>query len=231
METLKKSDSIEIWVNHFIESTDTTLDNISQRERIRMALNSYYETQRDEEAPIMVPKDAKIKPRLTISKTVIGGAGRKGSVSLMGTGNVEEAVSIKEDLNIQRALTITNLALGSDNYDKVLIKSYVEQSYSTDTVFPSSIQIITESFETYSRTVILTEAQKVKVGDSGSVECIANFGACTVGDVYKGKWLQASFPDQLKLELDRLPRSTSHPIIFLNKDTNKVSISKQFKLQ
>lgn len=230
MEALKKSDPVEVWIEEFVESVQPEFDGKSQKERTTAALQAYYAAQGNEEAPLMAPKNANIKPRIHIIKTVAG-EGRPGSVALTGHGNVKEEITMKEDLNIKRAYAITKLALHED-IDDVLIKAYVEHSYDPAVTFPSSIQIISDSFEDFKKSVTLTESNTVKVGDDGSVKCVEKFGACKVGDVYKGTWKQAAFSHQLRLDIDRaLPGATRHPDIFLDKNTGKVSISKQFELQ
>jgi len=150
MELPSKSDPIEAWIKVFVDSSDVMFDDKSQKERTIMALEAYYAAQRNEEAPIMAPKNAELKPRLNIIKTVTGGAGRKGSVSLMGTGNVKEEVVIKEDLGIKRAISIVKLSLPQDT-DLTLIESFVEATYNINEPFPSSIQTIKETFNKFNK--------------------------------------------------------------------------------
>lgn len=231
LETLNKSDSVEVWIDAFVNSTDPEFDGESEKERTKRALTAYYAAQQTEEAPLMVPKNTVVKPRINIIKVVSIGGGRSGSVSLMGNGNVQEETTMKQNLDIKRAHAITKLALHKDNS---LIESFVEHTYNNSTKeFPSSIQIISDAFEAYERSVgILESIHNLKIGDKSTVEYIGGPGIFKSGETFEGIWKQAAFPHQLRLDLDAtLPRGAAHPPIFYDKNTGKISITKNFKLQ
>jgi len=147
-ETLRKSDPVEVWIEKIVNSRDSQFNNMTKEERTEKALELYYEAQRNEEAPIMAPKNTDIRPRLTIVKSVDTEA-RKGSVSLMGNGNVLEKKD-KDILKKDRAIAITKLSL-QKNIDEELIESYVYYMISNSKTFPSSIQVVIDTFEEFNK--------------------------------------------------------------------------------
>lgn len=150
-ETLKNSDPIEMWVEKFILSTDPRFDHMNKNERTEQALESYYESQSlNDEAPLIAPKNADIRPRLTIVRSVDTEA-RRGSVSLMGNGNVLEKNANKAKLKKNRAIAITKLSLPKE-LDESLIEAYIDDMISKNQKeFPSSIQVIIDTFEEFNK--------------------------------------------------------------------------------
>ena len=68
-------------------------------------------------------------------------------------------------------------------------------------------------------------------GSESSVKCVKPWGACKVGNVYKGIWKPAARPNQLTLDLNHsLPGATAHPTIFYNKSNKQLDLPKQFEL-
>ena len=152
MELPSKSDNIETWIKVFSDSTDSIFNNMSLDDRISKAIEAYYDAQRNEEVPLMVPKNANIKPRLNIIK-IVGDDIRPGSVSLMGNNDVkEETLPIKENLNIKRVKAIIQLALPENTKDE-LIESYINYAYDETKPFSSSIQDITDSFNQFTKSL------------------------------------------------------------------------------
>jgi len=151
-ETLKKSASIEDWIDDFVNSDNPMFSGDSTKKRTERAMAAYFKAHPNEEGPLMAPKNANTKPYVNIIKIVSTGGGREGSVSLMGNGNVQEDISIKEDLGIARAIAIVQLSLPK-NTDQSLIESFVDSIYNPNKAFPTSIQEITDSFNKYNRTL------------------------------------------------------------------------------
>ena len=150
LETLRKSDPIELWVEKIVNSSDSQFNDMCKEERIEKALDLYYESQRTEEAPIMAPKNVDIRPRLTIVRSVDSEA-RRGSVSLMGNGNVlEKKTKDKDILKKDRAVAITKLSLPKTT-DESIIESYVEYMIAKTQHFPSSIQVVIDTFEEFNK--------------------------------------------------------------------------------
>lgn len=78
---------------------------------------------------------------------------------------------------------------------------------------------------------LFEETHDISIGDSGKVKCIKFWGACQVGKIYTGKWKQAAFSHQLRLELGNLPLATIHPSIFFDKNTKQINITKNFSYE
>jgi hypothetical protein len=74
------------------------------------------------------------------------------------------------------------------------------------------------------------EAGGIDKGETAKIRCIGSHGACRIGDTYNGRWVASARSNVLRLEVDNLPGATQHPIIFYDKNTNYISIPKQFKL-
>jgi len=140
----------------------------------------------------------------------------------MALGAYYAAKKQNESLTEKRAVKILELATG--NNDTEFLKFFYE---SDNTIIEKSSLHIRDSYEAF--LFNLLEAT-VAIGSKAKVKCVMRWGACTVGDEYDGVWKQAAWPHQLRLDLWNLPRATSHPTIFFDKNTKQVSIPKQFEL-
>lgn len=129
----------------------------------------------------------------------------------------------EESVQDRREQRIVELATKST--DENLVKFFLESNPDAATKTVLDIHDLYEDF-----VFDLAEAA-ITIGSVGKVKCIARWGACTIGKEYEGIWKPASRPNQLRLDLDAsLPRATSHPIIFFDKNTSKLDIQKQFEL-
>lgn len=141
----------------------------------------------------------------------------------MALGAFYAAQKKNETLQEKRDFRIVSLATKST--DENIIKFFIESAPEIATKAVLNIKDLYEDF-----VFDLAEAA-ITVGSTGNVKCIQRWGACAVGKVYEGIWKPSARPNQLKLDLDAvLPGATSHPIIFFDKNTNQLTLPKQFEL-
>lgn len=134
-----------------------------------------------------------------------------------GAQKKEDTIQEKRDLRI--------VSLATNDADENILRFFLE---SNDDIVSKSVLKIKDLYEAFIFDLI--EAA-ITVGEKGTVKCVKQFGACKIGDTYTGVWRQAAWQHQLRLDLDRvLPRATAHPMIFFDKNTNQLTIPKQFEL-
>lgn len=141
----------------------------------------------------------------------------------MALGAFYAAQKKNESVQEKRDQRIVSLATKST--DENIVKFFIESNPEAPSKAVLEIKDLFEDFM-----FDLVEAA-ITVGSTGSVKCIQRWGACTIGKVYEGIWKPAARPNQLRLDLDAaLPRATAHPIIFFDKNTNQLTVPKQFEL-
>lgn len=140
----------------------------------------------------------------------------------MALGAYYAAKKQNESLSEKRAIRILELA--TNETDRELLRLFYEED---ETILSKSTLQIRDLYESF--VFNLLEAA-IGIGAKAQVKCIQQWGACRVGEIFDGVWKQAAWPHQLRLDLWNLPRATSHPTIFFDKNTKQVSIPKQFEL-
>ena len=140
---------------------------------------------------------------------------------------IPESVDVKPNLQTARQKRIVELATNSP-YDD-LITSFVE---STDDFESLSVLDIKEKYHAFieANTPDAYEEGGITEGETFKIRCVESHGGCRVGDTYHGRWVAGETANLLRLQVEDLPGATQHPIAFYNKNTNYISIPKQFAL-
>ena len=130
-------------------------------------------------------------------------------------------------LQTARQKRIVELATNSP-YDD-LITQFVESTCDFESL---SILDIKEKYHAFieANTPADYEDGGIVEGETFKIRCIESHGGCRVGDVYNGRWVAGTRSNELRLHVEDLPGATQHPIAFYNKNTNYISIPKQFQL-
>lgn len=130
-------------------------------------------------------------------------------------------------LQTARQKRIVELATNSP-YDD-LIAQFVE---STDNFESLSVLDIKEKYHAFLEANTLPDYEEggIVEGETFKIRCVESHGGCRVGDVYNGRWVAGTRSNELRLQVEDLPGATQHPIAFYNKNTNYISIPKQFQL-
>lgn len=130
-------------------------------------------------------------------------------------------------LQTARQKRIVELATNSP-YDD-LIAQFVE---STGDFKSLSILDIKEKYHAFleANTSDSYEEGGIAEGETFKIRCVESHGGCRIGDIYNGCWVAGQTANTLRLQVEDLPGATQHPIAFYNKNTNYVSIPKQFAL-
>lgn len=143
----------------------------------------------------------------------------------MALGAYYGAQEKNESISERRDRRIVELSVGGHDNDSGLVRHFIDLN---EGVASMSILTVRDMWEDFNANLI--ESANISVGSEGEVKCVAPFGACKVGETFKGTWKQAAFQHQLRLDLKGLPGATQHPTIFFNKNTKKVDIPKSFEL-
>ena len=134
---------------------------------------------------------------------------------------------IMKNLVEERQKRIVQLATNSP-YDD-LIASFVESTGDFESL---SILDIKEKYHAFieENTPDDYEQGGIVEGETFKIRCVESYGGCRVGDTYNGRWVAGETANTLRLQVEDLPGATQHPIAFYNKNTNYISIPKQFQL-
>lgn len=132
-----------------------------------------------------------------------------------------------KNLAEERQKRIVQLATNSP-YDD-LIAQFVESTGDFESL---SILDIKEKYHAFieANTPSDYEEGGITEGETFKIRCVESHGGCRIGDVYNGRWVASTRSNELRLQVEDLPGATQHPIAFYNKNTNYISIPKQFQL-
>jgi len=127
----------------------------------------------------------------------------------------------------ERQKRIVQLATNSP-YDD-LIASFIESTRDFESL---SIIDIKEKYHAFieENTPYTYQDGGIVEGETFKIRCVESHGGCRIGDTYNGRWVATARTNELRLQVEDLPGATQHPIAFYNKNTNYVSIPKQFQL-
>jgi hypothetical protein len=125
-------------------------------------------------------------------------------------------------LNDRRKSQIVSLATRSS--DSGIIAMFINENPEIHT---QAILHIKESFDEFKKNLV---ESKFTVGSKEKVQCVISYGAIRVGDIFDAIWVQSPMPNQLRLDMEGIPRATRHPSIFFNQNTKQLEIQKHFKL-
>ena len=138
--------------------------------------------------------------------------------------NENSTIDLGEGIAKSRAMKIVGIALRIKQ--QKLIEYFVN---SQDESLTESIVNIKDKWKEF--ILDLTEgAIKVDTNARAAVKAIKRFGAIDVGETFEGKWVEVFKGKQFRLDLEKLPRATTHPAIFYFADTKTLKIPKQFEL-
>lgn len=127
----------------------------------------------------------------------------------------------------ERQKRIVQLATHSPYND--LIASFVENTGDFESL---SILDIKEKYHAFieENTPADYEDGGIVEGECFKIRCVESHGGCRIGQTYNGRWVSGATANVLRLQVEDLPGATQQPIAFYNKNTNYVSIPKQFQL-
>lgn len=115
-------------------------------------------------------------------------------------------ISLKAGVKIDRYASVDDFNAAFEKR-KMTIKEYASQQIS---VKPKKAPVI---------------GQKVKI------KMLTDWGPVRAGEEFDAVWKKTNFADQIRLDVEGLPRATMHPSIFYFVDTNTIHIDKRLELQ